>query len=138
MEPSSHATAVTELLSTNPKYTRNFVGTSLYNTTLTLTFTDSVCLTEYIVDRVIEAVRLGLDVPENARGRTPSRHQGPEKLAQFMHRVLYMSDTRVPVLLVALVYIERSMAYLRISQEQWAHERVFLGALICAHKVSLL
>ena len=39
------------------------------------------------------------------------------------------------VLLVALVYIERSKPHLTIATEDWARERVFLGALILAAKV---
>ncbi|TCD60940.1 hypothetical protein EIP91_009274 [Steccherinum ochraceum] len=103
-----------ELLEANPKYTATLI--------------------EYIAERVIETVRLGLDLdPATSRGRSQSRSSA-ESIARFIHRVLYMSESPVSVLLVTLVYLDRAKDYLRISQEQWAHERVFLGALICAHK----
>jgi hypothetical protein len=41
----------------------------------------------------------------------------------------------MPTLLVTLVYIQRAKAHLQIALEQWACERVFLGALILASKV---
>ena len=37
--------------------------------------------------------------------------------------------------LATLVYIDRSKPHLHIGLEQWALERVFLGALIVASKV---
>ncbi|THH33204.1 hypothetical protein EUX98_g1010 [Antrodiella citrinella] len=115
IEASSHSAALMELLEVNPECTRTFI--------------------EYIVNRVIETARLALDKDAStSRGRSSSRQGGPENLTKFVLRALYMSDTQVPVLLVALVYIERAKPYLHISQEWWAHERVFLGALICAHK----
>lgn len=39
-------------------------------------------------------------------------------------------------ILVTLVYMRRSKAHLAIETEQWALHRVFLGALVLAHKVS--
>lgn len=45
------------------------------------------------------------------------------------------SEVTVGVLLVALVYIERAKPHLTIETMDWAHERVFLGALILASKV---
>ena len=45
------------------------------------------------------------------------------------------AEVKVPVLLVALVYIDRAKPHLQIALEQWACERVFLGALIVANKV---
>ena len=41
----------------------------------------------------------------------------------------------MPTLLVALVYVQRAKPHLHIGLEQWALERVFLGALIVASKV---
>ena len=37
-----------------------------------------------------------------------------------------------------LVYVDRARPFLQVAVEQWAHERVFLGALIVASKVRLL
>jgi hypothetical protein len=44
----------------------------------------------------------------------------------------------MPTLLVTLVYIQRAKFHLHIGLEQWALERVFLGALIVASKVCRL
>jgi hypothetical protein len=40
----------------------------------------------------------------------------------------------IATLFVAIVYVGRAKAHLRIAFEQWALERVFLGALIVASK----
>ncbi|KAH8079440.1 hypothetical protein BXZ70DRAFT_650534 [Cristinia sonorae] len=116
ISPTLHSPALTELLEAHPKYSRTLI--------------------RYVVEKVIETVRVGMDVDayKASRGRSAARDDSPESLERFILRVLYMSETRVPILLVALVYIERAKAYLRISQNAWAHERVFMGALIVAHK----
>jgi hypothetical protein len=41
----------------------------------------------------------------------------------------------MPILLVALVYLTRAKPHLHIETEDWACERVFLGALMTASKV---
>ena len=50
--------------------------------------------------------------------------------------VIQKSQVTLPVILVALVYLERSRPHLFIELEQWACERIFLGALVVASKVS--
>jgi hypothetical protein len=57
--------------------------------------------------------------------------------AQFVTNVIRRSQTKLPAVLVALVYIKRTKPYLSIDLEQWAYERMFLGALIVASKVRL-
>ena len=56
----------------------------------------------------------------------------------FVTNVLHKAEVKVPVLLVTLVYIDRAKPHLQIALEQWACERVFLGALILANKVRLI
>ena len=51
--------------------------------------------------------------------------------------VIKKSQVALPVILVALVYTERSRPHLFIELEQWACERIFLGALVVASKVSV-
>ena len=46
------------------------------------------------------------------------------------------AEVEVPVVLATLVYLNRAKAHLHIALEEWANERVFLGALIAASKVS--
>ena len=55
---------------------------------------------------------------------------------QFVKNVLHRAEVRTPEVLVALVYIDRAKPYLEIPIEEWARERVFLGALIVASKVT--
>lgn len=70
----------------------------------------------------------------NGRGsRSPLR----ENFAEFATSVIQKSQVTLPIILVALVYIERSRPHLFIELEQWACERIFLGALVVASKVSL-
>jgi hypothetical protein len=54
----------------------------------------------------------------------------------MVHNVLIRAEVEVPVVLATLVYLNRAKAHLHIALEEWANERVFLGALIAASKVS--
>jgi hypothetical protein len=49
--------------------------------------------------------------------------------------MLERAEVTMPTLLVTLVYVQRAKYHLHIGLEQWALERVFLGALIVASKV---
>ncbi|KAJ6563679.1 hypothetical protein DFH09DRAFT_984757 [Mycena vulgaris] len=88
---------------------------------------------DYVVDCVSETV-------DHALGRTPSRGRTPTrspyllKFTTFVTTVLSRAEVTVPTLLTALVYIARARPYLSIALEEWALERVFLGALIAASK----
>jgi hypothetical protein len=46
------------------------------------------------------------------------------------------AEVTTSIVLGALVYIHRARSCLQIAVDEWAHERVFLGALIVASKVS--
>jgi hypothetical protein len=48
--------------------------------------------------------------------------------------VLARAEVGIATLLVAIVYVDRAGPHLQIAVEQWALERVFLGALIVASK----
>ncbi|KAF8912213.1 hypothetical protein CPB84DRAFT_1841893 [Gymnopilus junonius] len=67
---------------------------------------------------------------------TVIRNQAPEhlKFTTFVTDVLTRAEVTMPTLLAALVYIDRARPHLHIGLEQWALERVFLGALIVASK----
>ncbi|KAF7367590.1 Cyclin N-terminal domain-containing protein [Mycena sanguinolenta] len=85
-------------------------------------------LIKYVVDCVSETVNI-------AFGR-PSKFQWAHarKFKQFVSDILLRAEVETRTLLVALVYISRSKHHLSIALEQWALERVFLGALILASK----
>lgn len=69
------------------------------------------------------------------RGRTPSRNTEHANFTAFVTDVLQKAEVKVAALLVTLVYIDRAKPHIQIALEQWACERVFLGALIVANKV---
>lgn len=72
--------------------------------------------------------------PRSRRGlRSPLR----TSFAEFATRVIQRSQVTLPIILVALVYIEHARPHLFIELEQWACERIFLGALVVASKVSV-
>ncbi len=78
---------------------------------------------------------MGRPSSSHSRGRSMSRHHRHADFLNFVNNVLYKAEVKVPVLLVALVYIDRARPHLQIALEQWACERVFMGALILANKV---
>lgn len=53
----------------------------------------------------------------------------------FVKQVIHRASLATPVLLSAMVYIARAKKYLSIAHEEWALERVFLGAVVVASKV---
>ncbi|KAJ6563694.1 hypothetical protein DFH09DRAFT_1035301 [Mycena vulgaris] len=81
----------------------------------------------YVVDCVSETV-------EYALGRTPTRSPYLPKFTAFVRTVLSRAEVTPPTLLTALVYVARARPHLSIAIEEWALERVFLGALIAASK----
>ncbi|KAJ7286524.1 hypothetical protein C8J57DRAFT_1169318 [Mycena rebaudengoi] len=94
---------------------------------------------EYVVDIVAETVdyAMGRPVPSpSARGRSHTRTRSAHlhKFTSFASTVLSRAEVSAPVVLASLVYIQRAKPHLHIALEEWALERVFLGALICASK----
>jgi hypothetical protein len=71
----------------------------------------------------------------HSRGRFSFRRR-PElvKFNAFVTNVLSRAETTTPVLISSLVYMNRAKSHLHIALEEWALERVFLGALIVASK----
>jgi hypothetical protein len=94
-----------------------------------LALTDS--LIDYVVQCTVEAVDFALDRVSSSS--TPNVHRHA-KFTEFVSQVLSRSDVKASVILGSLVYIHRAKPYLSIGTEQWACERVFLGALILAAK----
>ncbi|KAF7340294.1 Cyclin N-terminal domain-containing protein [Mycena venus] len=83
---------------------------------------------EYVVSCVQETVDHALRRP--AGSRSPRSH----KFTTFVSNVLSRAEVAPATLLVALVYITRARPHISIALEQWALERVFLGALVVASK----
>ncbi|KAJ7772867.1 hypothetical protein DFH07DRAFT_733522 [Mycena maculata] len=92
---------------------------------------------KYIVDCVSETVDYALGrSPESSptRGRTSARSAYHTKFTSFVATVLSRAEVSSATVLVALLYIARARPHLSIALEEWALERVFLGALIVASK----
>ena len=99
----------------------------------------STPLLEHLVDTVVDTVDYALGRPSSSsRGRTMARHSEHSKFLKFVTDVLHKAEVKVPAVLVTLVYINRAKPHIQIALEQWANERVFLGALILANKVRLI
>ncbi|KAJ7651041.1 hypothetical protein FB45DRAFT_1018399 [Roridomyces roridus] len=81
---------------------------------------------EYIVDCVSHTV-------DHAFGRPPRRTRS-RRFTSFVGTVLSRAEIPTPTVLVALHYMARARPHLTIAVPQYALERVFLGALVCAAK----
>ena len=91
----------------------------------------------YVVDRVVDVVDYALGRPSTStRGRPPARSSAASaEFSGFAATVIERAGVQLPVVLGTLVYLDRAKPHLQLSLEEWACERVFLGALICANKV---
>ncbi|KAJ7608263.1 hypothetical protein FB45DRAFT_806440 [Roridomyces roridus] len=90
---------------------------------------------DYVVDCVSETVDYAMGRP-SSRGRTAYRSPHIDKFTSFVSTVIERAEVSTATLLVTLVYVARVRPHLSIALEQWALERIFLGALICASKYS--
>ncbi|KIJ69204.1 hypothetical protein HYDPIDRAFT_24057 [Hydnomerulius pinastri MD-312] len=90
---------------------------------------------EYVVDCVVDTVDYAMGRPSSShRGRSLSRHSEHSSFATFVTNVLTRAEVTIPTILVSLVYIDRAKPHLQIALEEWACERVFLGAVMVASK----
>ncbi|KIJ16863.1 hypothetical protein PAXINDRAFT_168304 [Paxillus involutus ATCC 200175] len=90
---------------------------------------------EYVIDSVVDAVDYAMGRPSSShRGRHLSRHPQHNDFATFVTNVLTRAEVTIPTILVSLVYIDRAKPHLQIALEEWACERVFLGAVMIASK----
>ncbi|KAJ7580717.1 hypothetical protein C8J56DRAFT_867074 [Mycena floridula] len=92
---------------------------------------------DYLVDCVAETVDFAMGRPTSSSSRGRHLHKRrPElvKFATFVTNVLTRAEVSISVVLAALVYIDRAKPHLSIALEEWALERVFLGAIISASK----
>ncbi|KAF7364056.1 Cyclin N-terminal domain-containing protein [Mycena sanguinolenta] len=78
---------------------------------------------DYLVDAVAETLVAAPPTPPYL-----------QKFTTFASTVISRAEVSVATLLVSLVYISRARPHLSIALEEWALERVFLGALIIASK----
>ncbi|KAH7889488.1 hypothetical protein F5I97DRAFT_1964746 [Phlebopus sp. FC_14] len=113
IDPALHSPALLELL--DMKLTRQVI--------------------EYVVDCVVDTVDYAMGRPSSSRrGRSIARHSEQSAFGSFVTNVLTRAEVSIPTLLVSLVYIDRAKPHLQIALEEWACERVFLGAVMVANK----
>jgi len=91
-------------------------------------------LLDYVVQCTVEAVDFALGRVSSSTNSNPKDVYRHAEFTEFVSSVLSRSEMKAPVILASLVYIHRAMPHLSIGTEQWACERVFLGALILAAK----
>ncbi|KAJ7685779.1 hypothetical protein DFH06DRAFT_50599 [Mycena polygramma] len=91
---------------------------------------------DYVVDCVAETVdyAMGRTAPSSSVPPRGSSTNYLPKFTSFVSTVLSRAEVTPPTLLVALAYTHRARPHLSIALEEWALERVFLGALIAASK----
>ncbi|TEB39596.1 hypothetical protein FA13DRAFT_1596997, partial [Coprinellus micaceus] len=99
-------------------------------------------LIDHVVDQVIDTVEYAMG--KTSSPSSSSAHQHPRgrrtrtplqtKFTAFASTVLARAEITTPTLLATLIYIARARPFLHIALEEWALERVFLGALITASK----
>jgi len=101
---------------------------------LTLDIDKSVI--DYIVYCTINTVDYALDRPctSSFNGRPKFCFFKYGFFSEFVSKMVYRSRVKMPVLLAAIVYIERAKPHLKIRIERWACERVFMGAFVLAGK----
>lgn len=91
----------------------------------------------HLADSVIDAVDTALGRESTFWDRTHSESVRVSEFKHFVSTFIRNASVEMPILLVALVYIRRAKLRLRIESDQWAYERVFLGALIVASKFNI-
>lgn len=91
---------------------------------------------DYLVRTTIETVDSALERPTSHLFATPSSI--PRPFLQLALDVIRRSRVDIPVILVALVYVERARPQFKISDERWACERILIGALVLAAKVVVI
>jgi hypothetical protein len=136
VDPSLHSTATLQLV--DLALTDCLIGECSTNLGFTpLSHSPLFGSSDYVAQCTVEAVdfALGRLSPSSSTSNPKDVHRHAE-FTEFVSNVLSRSQVRVPVILVSLVYIHRAKSHLSIRTAQWACERVFLGALILAAKVS--
>ncbi|KIK68171.1 hypothetical protein GYMLUDRAFT_37011 [Collybiopsis luxurians FD-317 M1] len=96
----------------------------------------SLKVSKPLIDYVVECTSETVDY---AMGRSHSIATSPRrphlaKFTTFVTNVLTRAEVTSPTILVCLAYMDRAKPHLDIALEEWALERVFLGALILAAK----
>ncbi|TFK46734.1 hypothetical protein OE88DRAFT_1729023 [Heliocybe sulcata] len=84
-------------------------------------------LINYLVALIKDTVTFALN-------RELSATSGIQTFPTFVKQVIHRASLTTPVVLSSMVYISRAKKYLSIAHEEFALERVFLGAVVVASK----
>lgn len=133
IDRNSHPESIHQLLQL--KVDRALIGTSPPSFYVGFSSADSSS-TATVVEECTETVDFALGVPTTSKGRSSVRTQNETDFATFVDRVLKTAEVSLTDILVTLIYLRRSRAHLSVGAEKWVLHRVFLGALVLAHKVS--
>ncbi|KAF9777704.1 hypothetical protein BJ322DRAFT_978425, partial [Thelephora terrestris] len=87
-----------------------------------------------IVEETIATVDHFLGLLAISRGRSSTRTHKEKHFSKFVQRILQTAEVSNTDILVTLIYLRRARAHLSVDTEEWALHRVFLGALLLAHK----
>ncbi len=92
---------------------------------------------DYCVNRILDAVEfaMGYSPPPFVRGRTLRRRHRHHQLTSFVAHTLSRAQVSMPVILTAMVYMDRIKTRIHISGHDYMPERLFIGAIIVASKV---
>lgn len=134
MDRDSHPESIHELLAL--KVDRALIGKPPASFLLSFSSLTPILFTATIVEESVETVDYALGVPTTSRGRSSARTHKDQEFAKFVKRVLETTEVTTTDILVTLIYLRRAKAHLSVDTEEWALHRVFLGALLLAHKVS--
>nr|GAT57050.1 predicted protein [Mycena chlorophos] len=93
-------------------------------------------LTKAVIDYLVECVAETVDYSMGRTHQSRGRRNSPflASFTTFATNVLTRAEVTPATVLVSLVYISRARPHLSIALEEWALERVFLGAIIAASK----
>ena len=135
VDPALHSPALLQLI--DIKLSRPIIGV---HTTHPLSPCAPVGLIvpfpEYVVEVVADTVDYSMGrSPSTSRGRSAAHKSKLAAFTTFVSNVLTRAEVATPAVLATLVYVDRAKPHLHIALEEWALERVFLGALMCASKV---
>ncbi|KAJ7444305.1 hypothetical protein FB451DRAFT_76413 [Mycena latifolia] len=93
---------------------------------------------DYIIDCVAETIDVAMGrcspATKPTHKRTRPRSRFHSKFVFFVSTLIARAEVEPPAVLTALVYVARVRPHLSIEEEEWARERVWLGALIAATK----
>lgn len=131
VDASTHSPALLQLV--DVKLSRQILGESCtVSASIHFSYHPSP---DYVVDCVADTVDFAMGRPPLPPNKRLSRRAGLSSFTTFVTNVYTRAEVTMPVILSSLAYIDRAKPHLHIALEEWALERVFLGALILASKV---